>query len=408
MASPQHYSLLISLTLLILQTYAQSQSPPITLPIHLDTKTSQYYTTIHMGSNRAPINAILDLGGPFPWFACDNYVSNTYSPIPCGSARCEVAKGIGCVSCNLPPRPGCTNDTCAASPYNPYLDMLFAEGFAEDTLSFAAARVPAFIFSCMHAEDLGGLARGATGMLGLARAETSLHGQVAKSLGLRDKFSLCFPSSSGVTGKLLIGLGPGPTPGLDGILKSTALIVNPVSTYPIYVTGDPSDEYFVDVQSIRVAGRQLSIKSSYFSIDKEGVGGTKISTVRNFTSLHNSIYRPFTRAFVKAASDLGIKSVAGVGSFRACFSTRTVRAVPDIDLVLPGRDVYWRISGENSMVEVDGRTTCLAFVDGGPSPRTSVVIGARQLGDNYLEFDLVNSRLSFSSSLLAHNKSCSS
>ncbi|CAA0830693.1 Eukaryotic aspartyl protease family protein [Striga hermonthica] len=407
MASPQHYSLfLISLTLLILSTNAQSPLI-ITLPIHLDTKTFQFYTTIHMGSNRAPINAILDLGGPFPWFACDNYVSNTYSPVPCGSARCETAKGIGCVSCNLPLRPGCTNDTCAASPYNPYLDMLFAEGFAEDTLSLATARVPGFIFSCMHAEDLDGLARGTTGMLGLARTETSVHRQVARSLGLRDKFSLCFPSSSG-TGKLSIGLGSGPTPGLDGILKSTTLIINPVSTYPIYTTGDPSDEYFIDVQSIRVAGRQLSVKSSYFSIDKEGVGGTKISTIRNFTSLHNSIYMPFTRAFVKAASDLGIKSVGGVGSFRACFSTRTIRAVPDIDLVLPGRDVYWRISGANSMVEVDGRTTCLAFVDGGRSPRTAVVIGARQLEDNYLEFDLVNSRLSFSSSLLVHNKSCSS
>ncbi|GFP83980.1 basic 7s globulin 2 [Phtheirospermum japonicum] len=262
----------------------------------------------------------------------------------------------------------------------------------------------------MDKVDLEGLASGATGMLGLGRTAISLHKQVSGSLKLPDMFSICLPSS-GTTGKLIVG--PGLNPDISKTLKSTPLIINPVSTYPIYTEGDPSDEYFIDVRSIRVAGEQLSFKSSYLSIDKNGVGGTKISTLQNFTALHNSIYKPFARAFVKAAANMRIKSVANVGPFRACFSSDSISkgpfgpSVPDIDLVLPGKDVYWRIIGANSMVEVDGKTTCLGFVDGGSIPRTSIVIGAHQLEENLLEFDLVASQLRFSSSLLVQKKMCS-
>lgn len=129
--------------------------------------------------------------------------------------------------------------------------------------------------------------------------------------------------------------------------------------------------------------------------------------------MHTSIYKPLARAFDKAASNMKMKSVAAVEPFRACYSSETVKRtaagpeVPAIDLVLPGNDVYWRISGANSMVEIDRKTMCLAFVDAGSRPTTSIVIGAHQMEENFLEFDLLASQLSFSSSLLVHNKSCS-
>ncbi|KAL2229861.1 basic 7S globulin 2 [Sesamum indicum] len=398
------FSSLLFFALLISATNAQTTP---TLPIWKDMKTSQFYTTIQMGSNLVAINAVIDLGGPFLWFACNDYVSNTYAPIPCGSTKCEVAKGIGCVGCNLPPRPGCTNDTCGASPYNPFMDMLVSQGYAEDTFYMKdRLSLPDFSFSCMDKDFLEGLASGSTGMLGLARTDISFHKQAAHRFNLPDKFSLCLPSSG--IGKLSVGVSP-----FSGSLKTTPLIINPVSTYPIYVTGEPSDEYFIDVRSIRVEGKPLSVKNSYFSIDENGVGGTKISTIRNFTALHNSIYKPFTRAFLKAAADMKIKSIAAVPPFRACFSSDSISrtpagpSAPTIDLVLPGNDVYWRINGGNSLVEIDQKTTCLAFVDGGSNPRTSIVIGAHQLEENLLEFDLVSSQLRFSSSLLVQNNSCS-
>ena len=64
------------------------------------------------------------------------------------------------------------------------------------------------------------------------------------------------------------------------------------------------------------------------------------------------------------------------------------------------------------MVLVKQNVACLGFVDGGKEPiksfvKTSVVIGGHQLEDNLLEFDLNSSKLSFSSSLLLQNASCS-
>ncbi|KAL2486985.1 Eukaryotic aspartyl protease family protein [Abeliophyllum distichum] len=405
------YTIFLFLSLFICSSVYAANVPSngLVLPVRKDAKTSQYYATLQMGSNRVTVNAVIDLGSQFLWFACDSYTSSTYKPIPCGSKKCEVAKGNGCMGCNLPARPGCTNDTCGSSPYSPFENLLFAQGFAEDTLySKNNVKVPEFPFSCFPAENLGGFASLATGMLGLARTEIALHKQVANKFKLPHKFALCIPSDKGV-GKIFIGGGKYSTKSL----VSTPLIINPVSTYPIYTEGDPSDEYFIDVQSISVNGRHLAIKTSYFSIDEEGVGGTKISTINNFTVLHNSIYKPLNRAFVKAASDMKIKSVAAVAPFRACFSAESITRsgtgpfVPTIDIVLPGKDVYWRIYGANSMVKVNNNVLCLAFVDGGKKPRTSIVIGGHQLEDNLLEFDLVSSKLSFTSSLLLQNSSCS-
>ncbi|KAI3469519.1 hypothetical protein Pfo_026182 [Paulownia fortunei] len=403
------HSSVLFLAILICAAHAQNG---LILPIRKDAKTSQFYTTFQMGSNQATVNTVIDLGAQFLWFACDDYTSNTYAPIPCDSGKCEVAKGIGCVGCNLPARPGCTNNTCGASPFNPFQGALVSQGYAEDTLSSKDhVEVPQFIFSCMGNDYLEGLASGTTGMLGLARTEISMHKQVANKLNLPDKFSLCPPSSG--LGKLSIGSQASAKSDISNLLKSTPLIINPVSTAPAYTVGDPSDEYFIDVKSIRVGGEPLSVRDSYFSIDKDGVGGTKISTIQNYSALHTSIYKPLSRAFDKASANMKIRSVAAVPPFRACYSSDSISKtqagpdVPTIDLVLPGNDIYWRINGANSMVEIDQKTMCLAFVDAGSRPRTSIVIGAHQLEENFLEFDLVSSQLKFSSSLLVQNKSCS-
>ncbi|KAL0348803.1 UNVERIFIED_CONTAM: putative aspartic proteinase GIP2 [Sesamum angustifolium] len=403
-------AILFFLAILISASNAQNG---LILPIRKDAKTYQFYTTVELGSNRAAITPIIDLGAQYSWFQCDNYVSSTYSAIPCGSRTCEIAKGIGCVSCNGPLRPGCTNDTCPSFAFNPFQGVVVSEFFGVDTLYAKNQQpVPEYLFSCMESRFMEGLASGANGLVGLARTEISLHKQVANKFNLPDRFSVCLPSSG--LGKLSIG-GPSSSTlsTISKSLKATPLIVNPVSTAPSYAVGDPSDEYFIDVKSIRVGGETLSVKNSYFSIDKDGIGGTKISTIQNFTAVHNSIYKPLARAFTKAAADMKIRSVAAVEPFRACFSSDSISrtsagpSVPTVDLVLPGNDIYWRISGANAVVEVNQRTTCLAFVDGGSNPRTSVVIGAHQLEDNFLEFDLVSSQLKFSSSLLVQNQSCS-
>lgn len=120
---------------------------------------------------------------------------------------------------------------------------------------------------------------------------------------------------------------------------------------------------------------------------------------------------------MKRASDRKMKKVGAVAPFEACFDASSIAKtsvgvldVPTIDLQLRG-GVKWSIYAPNSMVWAKKNVVCLGFVDGGTVdfPRTtSIVIGAHALEDNLLEFDLTSSQLSFSSSLLLRNASCSS
>ncbi|KAL8524749.1 hypothetical protein ACS0TY_014383 [Phlomoides rotata] len=399
---------LLLLTIFISATTAQTHG--LVLPLRKDSKTSQFYTTFQMGSHRAAINAVIHLGGQHLWIDCDNYTSDTYAPIPCDSPKCELAEGIGCIGCNGPTRPGCTNNTCGTASSNPFIFYITSRGLFEDTLiSRDNVELSQFMFSCVNNDYLAGLASGAAGMLGLSRFVISVHKQVAEKMNVPDKFSICAPSFG--IGKLSIGIDQ---LNISGLLKTTPLLVNkPGENQPISTPNDLSEEYFIGVKSIRVAGEPVSVKESYFSISKDRTGGTKISTVQNFTALHSSIYKPLTRAFDKATANMKIRSAAAVAPFRACYRSESIvrtpagPEVPAIDLILPGNDVYWRINGANSMVEIDQKTMCLAFVDAGSRARTSVVIGAHQMEENFLEFDLVSAQLKFSSSLRVQNMSCS-
>ncbi|KAK4425721.1 putative aspartic proteinase GIP2 [Sesamum alatum] len=425
---------------LIFIPYEASAQPYTTLvaPVKKDAATSLY--TIILNSNE---RYVVDLSAPFSWQRCP---LPNYRPVACMSTECIQAQYLLSPSnCLLPyTKPTRRPCTCMVTPINPRTESCsLAQLISINlTISWTNGANPTTkitfsdrYLSCAPASLFNSLPRGIVGLASLSWAPLALPPQFSPPLlGVSRKFAMCLPSTSSGNGVIFFGDGPYnllpptkfslcfPSSGLGKLsiggpfsstistmsksLKATPLIVNPVSTAPAFTVGDPSDEYFIDVKSIRVGRETLSVKNSYFSIDKDGVGGTKFSTIQNFTALHNSIYKPLTRAFTKAASDMKIKSVAAVEPFRACFSSDSISrtpagpSVPTIDLVLPGNDIYWRIDGANSMVEVDERRMCLAFVDGGSNPRTSVVIGAHQLEENFLEFDLVSSQLKFSSSLL--------
>ncbi|TKY54044.1 Basic 7S globulin [Spatholobus suberectus] len=392
------------------------------LPIEKDPATLQYSTSIDMGT---------------PPGQCGNDCnSSTYHPVRCGTKKCKLAKGTDCITCtNHPLKTGCTNNTCGVEPFNPFGQFFVSGDVGEDILSSVLStngarapstlHVPRFISSCVYPDKFGvqgflqGLAEGKKGVLGLARTAISLPTQLASKYNLERKFALCLPSTSKYNkfGDLFVGGGPYYLPPHDAskFLFYTPLVVNPHSTGPIF-DDDPSTEYIIDVKSIKVDGKIVNLNTSLLSIDKQGNGGTKLSTVIPFTKLHTLIYRPLVNDFVKKAAVTKIKRVPSVAPFGACFDSRTVGKsatgpdVPTIDLVLKG-GVQWRIYGANSMVKVAKNVLCLGFVDGGLEPgspiATSIVLGGHQMEDNLLEFDLVSSKLGFSSSLLLYNASCS-
>ena len=415
---------LLSIALLSISclSFSPPKPRPFILTIGKDPKTNLFYTPVGIGTPRHNMDLIINLGGPILWYDCNKrYNSTTYRPIPCGSKQCPA--GSFCSGCNGPFKPGCSNDTCGANILNPFANAIFTGDTGEDVLFISGTTVSGLLSGCTDVDGftgeprvLQGLPRASKGVLGLARTQLALPTQFSSAFKLPKKFSLCLPSSNKKgLGNLFIGGAPHSSIthlNVSKFILTTPLIVNPVSTAPISTQGEPSYEYFIGVKSIRVGGKVLNFKSSLLSIDRKGNGGTKISTMDSFTVLHSSIYKPLVREFVKQASDRKMKKVASVASFEACYEfssigrTNTGFDVPTVDLVLDG-GVQWTIYGGNSMVLVKRTVACLGFVDGGKDPMTAVVIGGHQLEDNLLEFDLVSSKLGFSSSLHLHNTMCS-
>ncbi|KAK4577492.1 hypothetical protein RGQ29_027845 [Quercus rubra] len=426
MASSFHFLLLCSLLFLIpSHSIAKKSFHPkaLLLPITKDSSTLQYLTLIRQRTPLVPIKLTLHLGGQLLWVDCDKgYVSSTYMPAHCGSSECSIARSKTCGECYSGPKPGCNNNTCSLMPDNPVIRTSTDGEVAQDVVSIQSTNglnpgkvvsIPKFLFTCGSTFLLKGLASGVKGMAGLGRTKISLPYQFSSAFRFHRKFAICLSSSTTSNGVIFFGNGPYvllPNIDVSKSLIYTPLIKNPVSTASSYFKGEPSAEYFIEVKSIQINEKAVPLNTTLLTINKEGYGGTKISSVNPYTVLETSIYNAFAGVFIKELAN--ITRVASVAPFGACFSsknfgsTRVGPAVPPIDLMLQSKSLYWRIFGANSMVQVSNDVLCLGFVDGGSNPRTSIVIGGYQLEDNLLQFDLANSRLGFSSSLLFRRTTC--
>ncbi|KAF9619889.1 hypothetical protein IFM89_009671 [Coptis chinensis] len=409
---------------------AQTSFHPSALILNIiqDLSTLQYVTTIRQRTPLADISVVVDLGGQFLYVDCSqNYKSSSYVPTRCGSAQCSLAESRSCLTCNGPPSPGCNRNTCGMSPDNSVAGFASGGDLGQDVFAIQSTNgknpgpvvsVPRFLFTCVFTFVLRGLASDVQGMLGLGRGPIGLPSQLAAALRFNRKFAICLPAtiSSDIlstSGVIFFGNGPyvmEPNIDISTSLIYTPLLRNPVSTASGYTTGDKSTDYFIGVKSIKVNGKPISLNATLLSIQSNGFGGTKFSTLRPYTVLETSIYNSLTRAFVEESK---LTRVASVAPFEFCFdpknvaSTRVGPGVPSIDLVLQSESVFWRIFGANSMVRLRDGVLCLGFVDGGSNPRTSIVIGGHQMGDNLLQFDIATSRLGFSSSLLFRRTTCS-
>lgn len=390
----------------------KSQPPPsFNLPIKKDPLTNLYYASVGIGTPKHNMELVIDLGGPSLWYDCNtHYNSSSYHPLTYESPKCPKESGSG--GCSGPFKPGCSNDTCLTYTFNSYAKYIFTGDLSEDILYLPSLKLPHFLSACIDSDAynfvepgvLVGLPKGSDGIIGLARTNLTLPSQLSSTYNFPHRFSICLPSSTNTgLGDMLIS-----TQHVPKNLKTTPLIVNPVSTASAYTTGDASYEYFIDVKSVRIDGKVVNIKPSLLSIDKKGNGGTKLSTMMPFTQLHTSVYKPFVREFIKQAANRKMKRVASLTPFESCYDSRTVHrsGVPTVELELQG-GVTWTIHESNLMVATKHNVVCLGFVDGGKNARTSIVIGGQQLEDNLMVFDLSSSKLSFSSSLLLQNKSCS-
>ncbi|XP_048230909.1 probable aspartic proteinase GIP2 [Ricinus communis] len=426
MAVSVHFFLASSLLLIFVSpSIAQQSFRPraLVVPVSKDASTLQYVTQVEQRTPLVPINLVVHLGGKFLWIDCEqNYVSSTYRPARCGSALCSLGGSDGCGDCFSGPRPGCNNNTCGVSPDNPFTNTATGGELATDVVSVnstngsnpgRAVTVPRFLFACAPTFLLQGLATGAVGIAGLGRNRAAFPSQFASAFSLHRKFAICLGSGNGV-----IFFGDGPYNFLPNVqytsqsLTYTPLFINPVSTASAFTQGEPSVEYFIGVTSIKIDDKPVSLNTTLLTIDSEGNGGTKISTVNPYTVLESSIFNAVTEAFINEAAARNITRVASVAPFDVCFSRKNVPStrlgygVPTISLVLQNENVSWSIFGANSIVQVSDDVLCLGLIDGGSNPRTSIVIGGYQVENNLLQFDLATSRLGFSSLLFGRMTTC--
>ncbi|XP_052188331.1 probable aspartic proteinase GIP2 [Diospyros lotus] len=419
-ASTSHRLLLLLFSLLFLSSAAIAAASfrprALVLRIIKDEYSLQHYTYLAPRTPFIAVKVTLDLGGQFLWVDCDkDYNSSSFRRVTCGSALCKLSGSRAC-----------GGNTCVLSPDNTVTGTGTSGDFAQDALTIQSTdganhtelvSVRRFPFTCGSTFLLKGLADGALGMAGLGRTAISMPSQLSAAFSFPRKFAVCLSPSLHDSGVVFFGDGPyillPKNIDVSKPLLHTPLIRNPVSTASGYFEGEPSSDYFIGVKSIKINGQKVPLNQTLLSINKKtGYGGTKISTVKPYTVMQTSIYNAVTQAFIKHLG--GVSRVKAVAPFKACFSskgigsTRAGPAVPAIDLVLQSESVYWRIFGANSMVRVNENVMCLGFVDGGENPRTSIVIGAHQIEDNLLQFDLAASKLGFSSSLLLKETNCGS
>ncbi|KAI3938454.1 hypothetical protein MKW98_015353 [Papaver atlanticum] len=421
MASCSFSSLLLSVLLFLLlrsfsnaQPFSSSRPRGLVFPVHKDPATLQYVTQISLGATKVPVNFVVDLGGKVSWIHSKGGCSTSlYSPVDCKSPQCSLAtKSASPVFC--------VNNTCSLYAAN----LITHSATNADLVSGVVTVQPSdvidpttgewisgpnvtalkFPFGCETTIGLlEGLPKGVKGMVSLGRSSLSLASQFSAAFRFPRKFALYLSSAD--NGFVFFGDAPYIIQHsgwqLMSSLSYTPLLLNPMATESWSTA--PNSDYYIDVKSIEIDGEVVRLNKALLSINKkDGVGGTRFSTLDPYTAMQTSIYKAFTSVYIKRAKAMGISRVASVAPFTACFNSSTMTQrpegylVPTINLVLP-KNVKWQMIGTgNSLVYVRDNVFCLGFVDGGSTARTSIVIGGHQMQYNVLQFDIPRSRLGFS------------
>ncbi|XP_047976750.1 probable aspartic proteinase GIP2 [Salvia hispanica] len=385
--SAQFLLLLLPLILLISKATSLPHTPTLPkaaiFPVSKDPSTLQYVAHLSMGENLDSANLVLDLNGPSLWMASE-LKSASQSHQPC-SLKCSMAKSIKGGGAEYNSK-GCTllaeNSISRTSTSGDLTEDVLAMEFWDGIGPSSFAKTEKFLFLSSPNLLLKGLAHGARGMLGLGDSRISLPSQFSTTFGFFERrFSVCLSPQKGA-----VFLGGSPQ-------ISSSMLFTPL------ISKKGEGFYYIDVSSIKVSGKKLPLL-------QKGILGAKISTIAPYTTFESKIYAAFVESYVSAAISMNLSLVPPVAPFEVCFGLSHMENVPIVDLVLQSELVKWRIHGENSMVVVNDEVMCLGFLDGGPNPRESIVVGGYQIEDHLLEFNLGNSMLGFAS-LLKGEKKCS-
>ncbi|KAK9756135.1 hypothetical protein RND81_01G076000 [Saponaria officinalis] len=396
-----HHLIVLFVTLISSVSGAQPFKTLVS-PITQSTTSSSSPFTITVNTNEF---LIIDIESPFSWHHCPKGFPHVHCNAPqCSSAQSTKPPNCHVQTSNKRPNRPCS---CSTSPYNPFTKTCASSQLTYSSVSIAStnghnplAKVKYNIFmSCAPKSLLTALPKNSSGIASLSRGPLSLVNQFSDSK-VPKKFGMCL----GQQGVAFFGDGPYfllPPPGRDvtQLLSYTPLLKNPKDAFG----------YYISLKGISVNGQPVKLPKNTLSFDSLGNGGVKLSTVSPYTTLKSRIYRAFFNLFSMLTKSY--PRVPKVAPFDLCFnstklgSTRVGYAIPQIDLQLSSGG-NWTVFGGNSLVQVSDDVVCLAIVDGGENAKQAVVIGSIQMQHNFLLFDLVKSRLGFSSLLWFYQTTC--
>ncbi|CAM0884790.1 unnamed protein product [Alopecurus aequalis] len=395
------HHLVLAASLLALAWPASCQKLPVLVPVTKDSKTSLYTIPFHYGNN-----LVVDIAGPLVWSACQS--GHIPAEFPCKSDTCRLANTYPVPGC---PEKGCglharKDRTCTVYPYNPVtgacangtlMHNRFVANTTDGSNPVSQVNVNA-VSACATRKLLVSLPRGATGVAGLAGSGLALPAQVASSQKIAKKFLLCL-SRGGVYGDGVAIFGGGPLeltqqPGTD---YTQSLDYTPL------VTRHDNPAYYL-------SAKYIALESSIVRLPPGALatGSVVLCTRVPYTLLRPDVYRPFVAAFDKAMKAVwpsARKAKKPVAPFELCYDSRSLAntrigyLVPSVTLALDGGK-NWTMTGLNSMVDVNRKTACLAFVQmqgvkAGDAKVPAVIVGGFQMENFVLQFDLEKKRLGF-------------
>lgn len=320
---------------------------------------------------------VVDTGSSLTWLQCspcvvschpqlgpvfDPAASATYRRVPCSASQCSALR-----SATLNPAACSPSGHCIYQAT--YGDSSFSLGLlSADTLSLARRTFPGFVYGC--GQDNEGLFGRSAGLIGLARNNLSMLYQVAPKLGSLS-FSYCLPTPKS-TGFLSLG------PYAD-------VAASRVSYTPMAPSDLDPTLYFVRLARVAVAGTPLDLAPEEYAALP-----TILDTGTVITRLPRGAYAALSKA-VAAALKGRARPAPAYAILDTCFRGRAgALGVPEVELAFEG-GATMRLPAENVMVDVDSRTTCLAFA---PASRVAI-IGNRLQQTFRLVFDVARSRIGF-------------
>lgn len=392
-------NLIFLFVILIFSCEASAQThTTLVAPLKKDAATSLYTMTLSSDQRYA-----VDLSAPFSWRRCSSH--HHHPTVACMSTECFQAQYLLSPTCDLPitTPPDQIPCSCTVTPVNPRTKSCASAQLTTGnlTLSWSDGANPTAeitlnhtYLSCAPQALFHSLPKGVVGLASLSLAPLSFPSQFSSVLGLSRKFAICLPSTSSGNGVVFFGDGP------YNLLPPTSFDATSFLSYTPLLRNPKTADYFIGIKALSVGGESIAMSPS------EGI---KLSAFVAYTTLRTDIYKLFLKFFMKAMK--GIPLTKKARPFSTCFNaseigfSRVGLRVPQIDLEFAdGKN--WTIYGTNSMKQVGGDSACFAFLDGGRNPEHSIVIGSFQMEDNLLLFDLDQSRLGFSSSLLFERITC--